>query len=47
VSKLAFNWFGDKERGMATAIGSMSMPLGMLMSFILPSTIFDDSDKDN
>lgn len=47
VSKLAFSWFGDKERAMATAIGSMSMPLGMLFSFILPSMIFDDSDKDN
>lgn len=47
VSKVAFNWFGDKERAMATAVGSMSMPLGMLISFILPSMIFDDSDKDN
>jgi MFS family permease len=32
VSKLASNWFGDKERGTATAIGIVSTPLGIFLS---------------
>ncbi len=32
VSKLASNWFGDKERGTATAIGLVSTPLGIFLS---------------
>lgn len=43
-SKLASNWFGDKERGIATAVGSMAVPIGMLISFVLPNTIISDQD---
>jgi len=32
VSKLASNWFGDKERGFATSIGLVSTPLGIFIS---------------
>lgn len=38
-AKLASNWFGDKERGIATAVGSMAVPIGMLISFVLPNTV--------
>lgn len=45
-TKLASNWFGDKERGVATAIGYVSGPLGIFISKILILTIFDDKDKE-
>lgn len=45
VTKLASNWFGDKERGLATAIGIVSGPLGILISTLLIMTMFDDQDK--
>ena len=45
VTKLASNWFGDKERGLATAIGIVSGPLGIFISKILIITNFDDKDK--
>jgi MFS family permease len=45
VTKLASNWFGDKERGTATAIGIVSGPLGIFISKILILAIFDDKDK--
>ena len=45
VTKLASNWFGDKERGMATAIGIVSGPLGILISKILILSNFNDYDK--
>jgi hypothetical protein len=32
VSKLASNWFGDKERSLATSIGLVSTPLGIFIS---------------
>jgi sugar phosphate permease len=32
VSKLASNWFGDKERSLATSIGIVSTPLGIFIS---------------
>jgi len=32
VSKLSSNWFGDKERGTAMAIGMVSTPLGIFIS---------------
>eukprot|EP00347_Sterkiella_histriomuscorum_P019206 403342532 len=43
-SKVASNWFGDKERGIATAIGSMSVPIGMLFSFVLPNAFISNDD---
>jgi sugar phosphate permease len=45
VTKLASNWFGDKERGLATAIGIVSGPVGILISTLLIMTMFDDQDK--
>jgi len=45
VSKLASNWFGDKERGTATAIGLVSTPLGIFLSQILILLIFKENDK--
>lgn len=45
TSKLASNWFGDKERGFATAVGICSVPFGILISKILTLVIFDDEDK--
>jgi sugar phosphate permease len=47
VSKLASNWFGDKERGIATAIGLVSTPLGIFISQILILMIFDEKDKED
>jgi MFS family permease len=45
VTKIASNWFGDKERGTATAIGIVSGPLGIFISKVLILAIFDDKDK--
>lgn len=54
TSKVSSAWFGDKEvncifsqiqRAFATSFGSMSMPLGCLISFVLPSLIIGDKDK--
>lgn len=45
VTKLASNWFGDKERGLATAIGLVSTPLGILISMVLILMNFEDEDK--
>lgn len=44
ASKVASNWFGDKERGIATAIGSMAVPIGMLFSFVLPNGFISNED---
>lgn len=35
-SKVASTWFGDKERAIATAVGSVSVPIGTVISFVLP-----------
>jgi MFS family permease len=35
LSVLANYWFGDKERGKATAIMTVSNPLGMLVGFAI------------
>lgn len=42
---MASNWFGDKERGTATAIGIVSGPLGIFISKVLILSIFDEKDK--
>lgn len=47
ATKLASNWFGDKERGLATAIGIISVPCGIFISKVMTMTIFDDRDKLN
>jgi MFS family permease len=43
-SKVASNWFGDKERAIASSLGSMSVFIGAIFSFSLPSVIFDSND---
>ena len=45
VTKLASNWFGDKERGIATAIGIISIPCGIFVSKIMMTAMFEDKDK--
>lgn len=45
VTKLASNWFGDKERGVATAIGIVSTPFGYFLSNILILVMFKEGDK--
>lgn len=45
VTKLASNWFGDNERGLATAIGIVSGPLGIFISKISIIMNFEDGDK--
>lgn len=40
IAKMATTWFGDKERGLATAFGSMASPVGCLISFLLPNAFF-------
>jgi sugar phosphate permease len=42
VTKLASNWFGDKERGTATAIGIVSGPLGIFISKVLILSFFNE-----
>lgn len=45
VTKLASNWFGDKERGLATAIGIVSGPLGIFVIQTLILVMFENKDK--
>jgi MFS family permease len=47
VSKLASNWFGDKERSLATSIGLVSTPLGIFISQILILLVFDLKDGED
>ena len=46
-SKVASSWFGDRERAVATAIGSVSVPIGSFISLILPSAFIKDEDTTN
>lgn len=45
VTKLATNWFGDKERGFATSIGQVSSPIGLLISQVMIMMMFENDDK--
>ena len=56
ASKLATTWFGDKEvskiiiiliilkRGVATAFGGLSIPVGCIMGFAVPALMISDGD---
>lgn len=44
-SKIASTWFGDKERAIATAVGGVSVPIGTVISFLLPQAVISDSDE--
>ncbi len=46
-SKVASNWFGDKERATASSLGAMAVFIGGMFSFSLPSAIFEDGDTIN
>ena len=37
-------WFGDRERAIATACGTIALPVGSLICFLMPAYIFDESD---
>jgi hypothetical protein len=39
-SKIASNWFGDKERAIASSIGALSVSVGLIMSYTMPQFIF-------
>jgi hypothetical protein len=43
-SKIASTWFGDKERAIATAVGSMSPSIGSVLSFLLPNAVIKEED---
>ena len=40
-------WFSDKERALATALLTISMPLGTALAFALTGTYFVDENSDN
>ena len=45
ASKVATVWFGDDERAMATAVGSLSNPLGCIIGLVLGPYFVPESDK--
>jgi len=46
-SKLATVWFSDSERALATAVGSLSVPLGCITGMILGPFFVDESDLED
>lgn len=45
ASKVATVWFADDERAMATAIGSLSNPLGCIIGLVLGPLCVPEIDK--
>jgi hypothetical protein len=45
TSKLASEWFGDKERALSTALGTLAMPIGCIAGFVVPSLMISESDE--
>jgi len=45
TSKIATVWFGENQRALATALGSLANPLGSIIGFILPSLFLSESDE--
>ena len=46
-SKIATSWFGDQERAVATAIGSLALPVGAIVGLVMgPFYIFEDDEID-
>lgn len=45
-AKLAGVWFGDKERAIATTLGSLAAPIGAVIGYLLPLPIISDKDID-
>lgn len=46
-SKVASNWFGDKERATASSLGALSVFIGAIISFTLPQFIFANDYSQN
>ena len=46
-SKVASNWFGDKERALASSLGVLSVYIGAMFSFTIPQFIFGPEDTKN
>jgi len=44
---VANKWFSDKERALATALLTVSMPLGTALAFLLTGHFFRDIEGDN
>ena len=47
VSALATKWFADDQIAMATTIGSLANPLGVILGMGLGSVWVHDSDRDH
>ncbi|TNV79121.1 hypothetical protein FGO68_gene16126 [Halteria grandinella] len=47
ISSVASGWFGDKERAISTALGTISTPLGVIVGFIVPSAMLSEEDEKN
>mmetsp|Transcript_16052 Transcript_16052/g.15771 ORF Transcript_16052/g.15771 Transcript_16052/m.15771 type:complete len:199 (-) Transcript_16052:610-1206(-) len=45
-AKVAGVWFGDKERALATTLGSLAGPFGAVIGYLLPLPLISDSDTD-
>jgi hypothetical protein len=43
-SKLATVWFGDQERALSTALGTLAMPIGCIAGFIVPALMVTEGD---
>ena len=43
-AKIASIWFGDDQRALATMIGSLAVPLGSVLSFIMPFFFLSNDD---
>ena len=37
-------WFGDKERALSTALGTLALPIGCIAGFVVPASIISESD---
>ena len=44
VSRLSSVWFSDQQRALSTALGGISIALGSIIGFILPSLILSEDD---
>ena len=44
-AKLATAWFGDTERSKAASLASITVPIGSVLGFGIPSSIVKNDDK--
>jgi hypothetical protein len=45
VSKISSIWFADNQRSISTAIGGISIALGSIIGFVLPTFFLKDEYK--